>query len=162
MQTNSQSRPSEPKPNMTKTKYNFKPCTCVVCLYRPYKHVIARAAFCEKINKQLDETSKKVLNKAGKAQNFFSWSSAKQTLQGIANCSAPKTVIGVTKVANERYSPYLKLFGNASMWILMYCRCKMSPKMQILPSGISLFGRVCYLVKCVTSECSFHQLSKSV
>ena len=42
------------------------------------------------------------------AQNFFSWSSAKKTLQGIANYSAPKTVIGVTKVANERYLPYLQ------------------------------------------------------
>jgi len=47
------------------------------------------------------------------AQNFFSWSSAKKTLQGNANCSAPKTVIGVTKVANERYLPYLQLCGKA-------------------------------------------------
>ena len=46
------------------------------------------------------------------AQNFLSWSLAKETLQGIANCPAPKTVIGVTKVANERYLPYLKLCGN--------------------------------------------------
>ena len=43
------------------------------------------------------------------AQNFFSWSSAKKMLQGNANCSAPKTVIGVTKVANESYLPYLQL-----------------------------------------------------
>ena len=69
MQTNSQSRPSEPKPNMTKTKYNFTPCTCVVCPYSPYKHGIARAAFREESNNQLDETSKKVLNKAGKASS---------------------------------------------------------------------------------------------
>ena len=30
-------------------------------------------------------------------------------MQGNANFSAPKTVIGVTKVANERYLPYLQL-----------------------------------------------------
>ena len=35
----------------------------------------------------------------------------KKTLQENANCSAPKTVIGVTKVANERYLLYLKKFG---------------------------------------------------
>ena len=32
-------------------------------------------------------------------------------MQGNANCSAPKTVIGVTKVANERYLHYLQLCG---------------------------------------------------
>ena len=37
----------------------------------------------------------------------------KMFLQGNANCSAPKTVIGVTKVANERYLPYLQLCGKA-------------------------------------------------
>ena len=37
----------------------------------------------------------------------------KKTLQGIANCSAPKTVIGVTKVTNERYLPYLQQCGKA-------------------------------------------------
>ena len=37
----------------------------------------------------------------------------KKTLQGNANCSAPKTVIGVTKVANERYLPYLQLCRKA-------------------------------------------------
>ena len=53
------------------------------------------------------------------AQNFFSWTSAKTTLQGNANCSAPKTVIGVTKVANERYLLYLQLCGKAFfLWIL--------------------------------------------
>ena len=36
------------------------------------------------------------------AQNFFSWSLPKKTLQGNANCSAPKTVKGVTNVANGR------------------------------------------------------------
>ena len=35
----------------------------------------------------------------------------KKTFQGNANCSAPKTVIGVTKVANKRYLPYLQLCG---------------------------------------------------
>ena len=43
------------------------------------------------------------------AQNFFSLSSAKKTLQGNAICSSPKTVIGVTKVANEIYLPHLQL-----------------------------------------------------
>ena len=42
------------------------------------------------------------------AQNFFRWSSAKKkkkkkTLPGTLNCSAPKTIIGVDKVSNERY-----------------------------------------------------------
>ena len=37
----------------------------------------------------------------------------KKSLQGNANCSAPKSVIGVTKVANERYLPYLQLCGKA-------------------------------------------------
>ena len=54
----------------------------------------------------------------------------KKFLQGFANCSAPKTVIGVRKVANERYLPYLQLCGNASMWIFMYCRCKSGPKLR--------------------------------
>ena len=63
------------------------------------------------------------------AQNFFSWSSAKKTLQVNANCSAPKTVIGVTKVANERYLPYLQLCGKAFLWIFMYCRCKSGLKL---------------------------------
>ena len=63
------------------------------------------------------------------AQNFFSWSSAKKMLQGNANCSAPKTVIGVTKVANERYLPYLQLCGKTFLWIFMYCRCKSGPKL---------------------------------
>ena len=35
-------------------------------------------------------------------------------LQGNANCLAPKTVIGVTKVANERYLPHLQPCGKAS------------------------------------------------
>ena len=64
------------------------------------------------------------------AQNFFSWSPAKKKFQGNANCSAPKTVIGVTKVANERYLPYLQLCGKALMWIVMYCRCKSGPKLR--------------------------------
>ena len=54
----------------------------------------------------------------------------KKKLQRNANCSAPKTVIGVTKVANERYLPYLQLCGIASMWIFMYCRCKSGPKLR--------------------------------
>jgi hypothetical protein len=37
----------------------------------------------------------------------------KKTMQRNANCSAPKTVIGVTKVANERYLPYLQLCGKS-------------------------------------------------
>ena len=32
----------------------------------------------------------------------------KKKLQGNANCTAPETVIVVTKVANERYLPYLQ------------------------------------------------------
>ena len=43
------------------------------------------------------------------ARNFFRWSSAKKTSQGNANYSAPKTVIGMTKIKNERYLPYLQL-----------------------------------------------------
>ena len=63
------------------------------------------------------------------AQNFFSWISAKKTLQRNASCSAPKTVIWVTMVANERYLTYRQLCGKASMWIFMYCRCKNGPKL---------------------------------
>ena len=49
------------------------------------------------------------------AQNFFSWSSAKKRLQENANCSAPQ---GVTRVANERYLPYLQLCGKTFfLWI---------------------------------------------
>ena len=52
------------------------------------------------------------------AQNFFRLSLAKKTWQGNANCSASKTGIGVTKVANERYLPYLQLCGKAFiLWI---------------------------------------------
>ena len=36
-------------------------------------------------------------------------SSAEVWQMGNANCSAPKTVIWVTMVANEKYLPYLKL-----------------------------------------------------
>ena len=36
----------------------------------------------------------------------------KQNLKGNANCSAPKTVIAMNKVANERYLSYLQLCGN--------------------------------------------------
>ena len=53
----------------------------------------------------------------------------KKTLQKIANCSDPNTVIGVTKVANERYLPYLQLYGRAFLWIFMYCRCTSGPKL---------------------------------
>ena len=52
------------------------------------------------------------------AQNFFSWRSVKKTLQGNADCSATKTVIGVTKVANGRYLPYPQFCGKAFLWIL--------------------------------------------
>ena len=44
----------------------------------------------------------------------------KKIIQGNANCSAPKTVIGVTKVRNERYLPYVQLCGKADklfLWI---------------------------------------------
>ena len=43
----------------------------------------------------------------------------KNNWQGNANCSAPKTFIGVTKVAHEIYLPYLQFCGKASMWIYM-------------------------------------------
>ena len=62
------------------------------------------------------------------AQNFFSWSSAKKKFQGNASYSAPKTVIGVTKVANERYLPYLQLCKKAFFVNFMYWRCKSGPK----------------------------------
>ena len=52
----------------------------------------------------------------------------KKTLQGNANCSSPKTVIGMTKASNKRYLPYLKLCGKASMWICMYSQ--KWPKME--------------------------------
>ena len=63
------------------------------------------------------------------AQNFFSWSSAKKMLQGNANCTAPKTVIGVTKVANEIYLPYLQPYGKAFFVMVMCLRCTSSPKL---------------------------------
>ena len=43
--------------------------------------------------------------------------------------SAPKTVIGVKRVANERYLPYLQLFGKVFFVNFMYCRCKSGPKL---------------------------------
>ena len=49
------------------------------------------------------------------AQNFFSWSSAKKTLQGNANFSAPKTVIGVTM--KDIYHIY-NFVERLSLWIL--------------------------------------------
>ena len=39
------------------------------------------------------------------------------------------TVIGVTKVANERYLPYLQLCENAFYVNVMYWRCKSGPKL---------------------------------
>ena len=63
------------------------------------------------------------------AQNFFSWSSAKKSVQGNANCSATRKVIGVTKAANERYLPYLQLCGKAFFVNFMYRRCKSGPKL---------------------------------
>ena len=44
----------------------------------------------------------------------------KKTMQGNANCSAPKTVIGVIKVANKIYLPYLQLPGKAFFVIFMF------------------------------------------
>ena len=56
---------------------------------------------------------------------FCSWSELlqlkfgeKKTIQGKENCSAPKTVM--TKVPNERYLPYLQLFGKAFFVNFMY------------------------------------------
>ena len=43
----------------------------------------------------------------------------KKIILGNANCSAPKTVIGVTKVRNERYLPYVQLCGKADK--LFFC-----------------------------------------
>ena len=37
----------------------------------------------------------------------------------------------VSKVANERYLPYLQFCGKTSMWIVMYCRCKSGPKLRL-------------------------------
>ena len=51
----------------------------------------------------------------------------KNMLQGNANCSAPKTVIGVTKAANDRYLQYLQLCAKAFFVNVMYCRCKSGP-----------------------------------
>ena len=64
-------------------------------------------------------------------QNYFRWNLVNQNVAGNANCSALKTVIGVTKVANEIYLPYLKLCVRASMLILMYCMCKIGPKVRL-------------------------------
>ena len=49
------------------------------------------------------------------------WKKIKKKCQGNENCSAPTTVIGLTKVANERYLPNLKLCGKACLCIFMYC-----------------------------------------
>ena len=64
------------------------------------------------------------------AQNFFSLSLAggKKTLQGNANCSAPKTVMGVTKVANEIYLPFLQLCGKFFVNFMSWM-CKSGPKL---------------------------------
>ena len=51
------------------------------------------------------------------AQNFFSWCSAKKTLQGNTNCTAPNTVTGVSKVENETHLPYLQLCRKALLII---------------------------------------------
>ena len=64
------------------------------------------------------------------AQNFFSWSSAKKTLQGNTNCSAPNTVTVVSKVENERYLPYLQLCKKILIRILMYFGCKSGRKLR--------------------------------
>ena len=55
--------------------------------------------------------------------------SGKKKFQGNANCSAPKTVIGLTNVANERYLPYLQLWEKAFFVNFMYWRCKSGPKL---------------------------------
>ena len=41
----------------------------------------------------------------------------------------PKTVIGVTKVANERYLPYLNFVKRHFFVNFMYCRCQSGPKL---------------------------------
>jgi hypothetical protein len=50
-------------------------------------------------------------------------------LQGNTNCSAPNTNSGVSKVANERYLPYLQLCRKALMRIVMYFGCKSGRKL---------------------------------
>ena len=45
---------------------------------------------------------------------------SEKKFQGNANFSAPKTVIGVTKVANKRYLPYLQLCVNTFLMNFMY------------------------------------------
>ena len=61
------------------------------------------------------------------AQNFFSWSLAKKKpLQWNANCSAPNTLIGVTKLGNKRCLPYLQLCGKAFLWITCIETVKMA------------------------------------
>ena len=54
----------------------------------------------------------------------------KKTLQGNTNCWSPKTVTGVSKVANERYLPYLQLFEKALMGILLYFWGKSGRKLR--------------------------------
>ena len=52
----------------------------------------------------------------------------KKMMQGNANCSAPKTVIGLTN-GNGRYLLYLQLCGKDFFVNFMYWRCKSGPKL---------------------------------
>ena len=52
---------------------------------------------------------KQIGSSIGNTRNKNIILSAKKCLQGKANCSPLKTVIGVTKVGYERYLPYLQL-----------------------------------------------------
>ena len=75
---------------------------------------------------------------------FCCYSASTKTSYGFCPCSeflqqrfgkknrcslAPKTVIGMNKVANDRYLPYLQLCGNTFFVNVMYCRCKSGPKL---------------------------------
>ena len=53
---------------------------------------------------------------------------AKTTLQGNANCSTPKTVTGLTKMANEIYLPYLQHCGR------LKCECSCTVGVRVAQS----------------------------
>ena len=66
---------------------------------------------------------------------------------------APKTVIGVTKVANERNLPYPQLCGKVFVVNCMYWRCKSGPKLGYnnenggLPKDKNIFFFTKYFVR---------------
>ena len=54
----------------------------------------------------------------------------RKNLAGKYKLLSPKTVTGLSKVANERYLPYLQLCEKALISILMYFWCKSGRKLR--------------------------------